>query len=241
MSHDQNRRGDGQQLPHASGEHVAPPGPDAQPAAASAQTTPPAEPPAPPPSGGPTAQEVQPQPAQGDGRPTAAGTHGGPATHVHADGRASDGATGGAPQASAPAPALPYGQTGAPPPVANISLPNLLTGIRCICVLVLALMLVWPFGGPFLTGALVIFAFAALTDWLDGQLARALNMQTDLGRMLDHMADKLLVCVTLLSMCAAGLLDGLNAFAAALIVAREIFISGLREHLSGRGVVVPPS
>ncbi|MEM7694459.1 MAG: CDP-diacylglycerol--glycerol-3-phosphate 3-phosphatidyltransferase, partial [Pseudomonadota bacterium] len=124
------------------------------------------------------------------------------------------------------------------PPIATISLPNLLTGARIVMVLFIAILLLWPFG-PLLTGALLLFGLAALTDWLDGKLARAWNLETDLGRMMDHIADKLLVAVTLVCLCAVGLIDGLNAFAAALILAREIAISGLREHLGAKGVSVP--
>ncbi|MEM6762671.1 MAG: CDP-diacylglycerol--glycerol-3-phosphate 3-phosphatidyltransferase [Pseudomonadota bacterium] len=143
--------------------------------------------------------------------------------------------------AAAPSPTPgPQPHQSAPNPVAvaTITLPNLLTAFRCVMVFLIVVLLMWPWG-PLLTGALVVFAIAAATDWLDGVLARAFNLQTDLGRMLDHIADKLLVCVTMLCLCATGVIDGLNVLAVALILSRELAISGLREHLGARGVVVP--
>ncbi len=119
-----------------------------------------------------------------------------------------------------------------------ITIPNILTILRCIGVFAIAVLLVWPFGDVRFA-ALVIFVLAAVTDWLDGFLARNLNQMSAFGRMLDSIADKLLVGVTLLMLCAEGTIGGLNALAAALILIREIGISGLREHLGTKGVVVP--
>ncbi len=124
--------------------------------------------------------------------------------------------------------------------LAHLSLPNILTAARCLSVLLIAILLLWPWG-PLMTGTLVVFALAAATDWLDGRIARAFNLTSDLGRMLDSIADKLLIAVTLLCLCAIGVIDGINVLAAALILMREIAISGLREHLGGRGVTMPPT
>ncbi|MEM9224193.1 MAG: CDP-diacylglycerol--glycerol-3-phosphate 3-phosphatidyltransferase [Pseudomonadota bacterium] len=124
--------------------------------------------------------------------------------------------------------------------MAILTLPNVLSGLRAVLVLLIVILLLWPWG-PQLTGALILFAIAAGTDWLDGRLARAWNQESELGRMIDHIADKLLVCVTLLTLCAIGVIDGVNALAAALILARELAISGLREHLSVKGVALPSS
>ncbi|MEM0906900.1 MAG: CDP-diacylglycerol--glycerol-3-phosphate 3-phosphatidyltransferase [Pseudomonadota bacterium] len=149
-----------------------------------------------------------------------------------------------APQpATAPSAPLPHTQahTSQKPPInptaVHFSLPNILTLSRCGMVLLILILLVWPWG-PFMTGALFLFGLAALTDWLDGLIARTYNLTSDLGRMLDHIADKLLVGVTMLALCAIGVIDGLNVIAAASILAREIAISGLREHLGGKGIVV---
>ncbi|MEO1103315.1 MAG: CDP-diacylglycerol--glycerol-3-phosphate 3-phosphatidyltransferase, partial [Pseudomonadota bacterium] len=141
-----------------------------------------------------------------------------------------------APASSAPPP--PQGM--APELAAHLTLPNILTGLRVVLVFLIVILLLWPWG-PFLTGALILFGIAAATDWLDGRLARAWNQTSELGRMLDHIADKLLVGVTMLTLCAVGVIDGLNALAAALILARELAVSGLREHLSAKGMVLPSS
>lgn len=147
------------------------------------------------------------------------------------------GAGGGAASRTALAPSSPGSAASV---VAALSLPNLLTAARCVSVLIIVVMLLWPWG-PQITGALIVFALASATDWLDGRLARAFNLVSPLGRMMDSIADKLLVGATLLCLCAIGVIDGLNVLAAALILMREIAISGLREHLGGRGVVVPAS
>jgi CDP-diacylglycerol--glycerol-3-phosphate 3-phosphatidyltransferase len=64
---------------------------------------------------------------------------------------------------------------------------------------------------------------------------------SDLGRVLDIIADKLLVGVTLVMLCADATVGGVHALAVALILAREIGISGLREHLAAREIVIPAS
>ena len=148
---------------------------------------------------------------------------------------------GPGPQAARPsAPVImPNGQPHPyPRALIHLTVPNLLTAVRCASVILIVVLLIWPWG-PLINGALVVFALAALTDWFDGKLARAWNATSDLGRMLDHVADKLLIGVTMLALCAIGVIDGLNVLAAALILAREIAISGLREHLGARKVVVP--
>lgn len=119
-------------------------------------------------------------------------------------------------------------------------IPNALTVFRCIAVVLVAVALGWP-GGPLTTLALVLFLAAAVSDYLDGFIARSMNMTSPFGRMLDSIADKLLVGVTLLMLCAEGTIFGVHAFAAALILYREIAISGLREHLAPKGIVVPSS
>ncbi|XWN32044.1 MAG: CDP-diacylglycerol--glycerol-3-phosphate 3-phosphatidyltransferase [Devosia sp.] len=120
------------------------------------------------------------------------------------------------------------------------ALPNILTVARCLAVVVIAFCLASPFG-EWRAAALVFFALAAVTDWLDGFLARSMSATSDFGQMLDPIADKLLFAVTALMLCADGTIDGFNAFAAAMILTREIAIAGLREHLGGRGVRVPAS
>ena len=73
---------------------------------------------------------------------------------------------------------------------------------------------------------------ACITDWLDGYLARAWRQQSLLGRMLDPIADKLLVGTTLLMLTHDNTIDRLNVAAAVIILCREILVSGLREFLA---------
>lgn len=116
-------------------------------------------------------------------------------------------------------------------------IPNTLSVLRCLAVLVLAVLLVAELRGA----ALVVFVAAAVTDWFDGYLARRFEVVSEFGRMLDPIADKLLVAVTLLMLAADGTVPGVHVLAGVLILVREIAISGLREHLAPRGIKVPVS
>ncbi|MET0205065.1 MAG: CDP-diacylglycerol--glycerol-3-phosphate 3-phosphatidyltransferase, partial [Casimicrobiaceae bacterium] len=87
--------------------------------------------------------------------------------------------------------------------------------------------------------AMSIFAGAAITDWLDGFLARRMNLNSALGKMLDPIADKLLVASCLLMLAADESIKGWSLFAAIIILCREILVSGLREYLAGLRVRVP--
>ncbi|KQV43373.1 MULTISPECIES: CDP-diacylglycerol--glycerol-3-phosphate 3-phosphatidyltransferase [unclassified Rhizobium] len=87
--------------------------------------------------------------------------------------------------------------------------------------------------------ALVIFAIASITDYLDGYLARIWNQTSNIGRMLDPIADKLLVASVLLLVAADGTIAGWSIWAAIIILCREILVSGLREYLAALKVSVP--
>jgi len=116
------------------------------------------------------------------------------------------------------------------------TLPNLLTYARIAAVPVVAALLLVP--DPTARWiALVLYVAAALTDFLDGYLARALDQFSPLGRMLDPIADKLIVAALLIALSADGTIDGLNMLAAVFIMMREIFVSGLREFLGGTVVI----
>jgi cardiolipin synthase (CMP-forming) len=122
------------------------------------------------------------------------------------------------------------------------SLPNLLTISRIVAIpLVIALFYLPP--AIHLDwarwGACAIFTLAGLTDWLDGHLARRWHQQSDFGRFLDPIADKLLVAATLLMLAAFGRMSHLTLIPALVILAREILVSGLREHLATLRVRVP--
>ena len=89
--------------------------------------------------------------------------------------------------------------------------------------------------------ALALFTLASITDFLDGWLARRNRQQSEFGRFLDPLADKLLVATALLMLAGFGQIAGIALIPAAVILFREIIISGLREYLGGQEIVVPVS
>lgn len=121
------------------------------------------------------------------------------------------------------------------------SLPNLLTYGRILAIPALVAILFWPRDDWMRWMALAIYTLAAITDYLDGYIARAWSQQSAIGRMLDPIADKLLVCALLLMLVADGTIHGWTLWAAIVILCREILVSGLREFLAGLKVSVPVS
>lgn len=122
----------------------------------------------------------------------------------------------------------------------TFKLPNLLTYSRILAVpVVVVLMLVERPLGNWL--ALGLFVAAGITDILDGHLARKWGQQSSLGRILDPIADKLLVSAVLLMLVGVDTLEGLALLPAAIILCREILVSGLREFLADVRVSVPVS
>ena len=87
--------------------------------------------------------------------------------------------------------------------------------------------------------ALALYIAAAASDWLDGYLARRFDLGSPLGRMLDPIADKLLVASCLLMLAADGSINRWALWAAFVILCREILVSGLREYLAALRVSVP--
>ena len=120
------------------------------------------------------------------------------------------------------------------------TLPNLLTLSRIVAIplVIITFYLPAPYG-PWIGCAL--FALAGFTDWLDGRLARLWKQQSELGRFLDPIADKLLVAAILFMLAALQRMSPLTIFPALVILSREILVSGLREHLAGLKVRVPSS
>ncbi|HEY8566641.1 MAG TPA: CDP-diacylglycerol--glycerol-3-phosphate 3-phosphatidyltransferase [Beijerinckiaceae bacterium] len=122
-----------------------------------------------------------------------------------------------------------------------LNLPNLLTYGRLAAVPAVVALLFWPRDDWARWVALTIFILAAVTDYLDGYFARLYGQQSALGRMLDPIADKLLVAACLLMLVYAGTIEGASVWAALVILCREILVSGLREFLAELKVSVPVS
>jgi cardiolipin synthase len=124
-----------------------------------------------------------------------------------------------------------------------LALPNLLTYGRIAAVPAVAICLylvsIFGFGLWLRWVALIIFIAAGLTDLADGWAARAYGSQSSLGRMLDPIADKLLVGGTLLLLAFDDTIRGWTLWAAFIILCREILVSGLREYLAELQVSVP--
>ena len=89
--------------------------------------------------------------------------------------------------------------------------------------------------------ACALYTAAAVTDYLDGYLARVWKQQSKLGRIFDPIADKLLVAATLLVLVSDRTLAGWTIWAAIIILSREILVSGLREYLAELKVRLPVS
>jgi cardiolipin synthase (CMP-forming) len=125
----------------------------------------------------------------------------------------------------------------------TLSLPNILTYARIAAVPAVVACLYWQDilrGGIWLRWvALFLFIVAAVTDFLDGYFARIWGQQSSFGRMLDPIADKLLVACCLLMLAADDTIRGWSLWAALVILCREILVSGLREYLAELRVSVP--
>lgn len=121
----------------------------------------------------------------------------------------------------------------------HMNLPNLLTYGRVAAVPVVVALLFWPNSAPASWTALGLYVLAAVTDFFDGYLARAWSQQSSLGRMLDPIADKLLVAAALLMLSANHSIESFNLWAAVIILCREILVSGLREYLADLRVPMP--
>jgi CDP-diacylglycerol--glycerol-3-phosphate 3-phosphatidyltransferase len=118
--------------------------------------------------------------------------------------------------------------------VQQLNWPNRLTLLRIFLVPFLLICLLSPQGWYPIVAA-SIFLLAAATDWLDGHLARSLNQITRLGQLLDPIADKLLVTAALVALVERQLVP---AWMVAIIVCREIAITGLRAVAAGQDIII---
>ncbi len=118
-----------------------------------------------------------------------------------------------------------------------VNVPNVLTMLRILAVpvLVVALLDETPDGDVI---AAIVFALAAATDGLDGYIARRRQQVTTFGKLMDPLADKLLVIAALVSLVS---LDRLAAWIAMVIIARELAVTGLRTVAAEQGVVIAAS
>jgi cardiolipin synthase len=134
-------------------------------------------------------------------------------------------------------------RAGHPPPMRDrhtYALPNLLTYGRLLAVPVLvACFYVESSAGRWLSFA--VFIAATLSDFLDGYFARAWRQQSAIGRMLDPIADKVLVATALMLLVWEGTIGDWSLLAAIVILTREISVSGLREFLAELNVGLPVS
>jgi CDP-diacylglycerol--glycerol-3-phosphate 3-phosphatidyltransferase len=125
-----------------------------------------------------------------------------------------------------------------------MNLPNSLTLARIVLVPLLVVVFLTSVPGDLVIGlpkgtaAALIFAVASITDWLDGYLARRRKQVTVLGQLLDPIADKLLTTAAFVSLVQ---LDLAPAWIVAVIIGRELAITGLRGVAHSRGVVMPAS
>lgn len=117
-------------------------------------------------------------------------------------------------------------------------LPNLLTLSRVAAIPLLVVLIASNSPEADLAACLV-FALAAITDYFDGRLARSLRQQSDIGRLLDPIADKLLVGAALMMLVGTNRLTCAGLYPAVVIMLREILVSGLREYLAEISVGLP--
>jgi CDP-diacylglycerol--glycerol-3-phosphate 3-phosphatidyltransferase len=128
--------------------------------------------------------------------------------------------------------------------LAHMNLPNALTVTRIFLVPLLVVVLLTKFEERIVFGwrkelvAAAIFALASFTDWLDGYLARRRKQVTPLGQVIDPLADKLLTSAAFLSLVQIGLAP---AWMVAIIIGRELAVTGLRGVAQTRGLTMPAS
>lgn len=117
-------------------------------------------------------------------------------------------------------------------------LPNVLTLSRIAAIPVLIVLAALDTPGGDLASC-IVFALAGITDYLDGKIARERRQLSDLGRMLDPIADKLLVGATLMMLVGEQRVGEWGMYPAIVIMLREILVSGLREYLAGLRIGLP--
>lgn len=116
-----------------------------------------------------------------------------------------------------------------------MNLPNILTLFRLVLAALFVICL--SFSIPWHnTAALIIFLLASLTDYLDGEIARRMNLITDFGKLMDPLADKILTASAFICLITFGLVP---AWVVIVIISREFLITGLRLLASSKGIIMP--
>jgi CDP-diacylglycerol---glycerol-3-phosphate 3-phosphatidyltransferase len=112
---------------------------------------------------------------------------------------------------------------------------NRLTLSRLVLTIlfVMALNSQWPYAG---TTALIVFILAGVTDFVDGEIARRYESETNFGKLMDPLVDKILIAAAFISLVP---MKAVPAWAAIIVVARDFLITGLRLVASAKGVVLP--
>lgn len=118
-----------------------------------------------------------------------------------------------------------------------LNLPNLLCLMRILLAPFLIVLLISR-SGPYTLAAAALFLAAAITDWLDGRIARQTGQVSVVGQLLDPVADKLLITAALFALVQVGRVP---AWMAVLIVGREIAVTGLRTVAAAQGVIIAAS
>ena len=118
-----------------------------------------------------------------------------------------------------------------------MNIPNVLSLVRIFLVPVLVVFLI-VVPRPYNLSAAVVFLAAVLTDWLDGRIARSTRQVTTLGKLLDPMADKLLISASLISLVQVGRVP---AWMVVLIVGRDLAITGLRGIAASQNIIIQAS
>ncbi len=117
----------------------------------------------------------------------------------------------------------------------SLNVPNFITLVRILLIPVFVMLFFTPTPGRSLSAA-IIFVVAAVTDLLDGYIARRTGQVTRLGKLLDPIADKLLVLSALILLVN---IDRVSALVAILIIAREVAVTGIRAIAAGEGMIIP--
>ncbi len=125
-----------------------------------------------------------------------------------------------------------------------MNLPNKLSVLRIVMIPIFVVFFFLPYAfSPFVAAG--VFVLAAFTDFLDGYIARKYNLVTDLGKLLDPIADKLLVSTALILLCTVNIFDNIASLGyiftgvcTSVIMGRELLISAIRQIASAKGVII---